>query len=47
VVDLDDEHVMGAQAMVGASVQLSVARLAVEYNVSKVNSLSFKLGVGR
>jgi hypothetical protein len=24
-----------------------VARLAVEYNVSKVNSLSFKVGVGR
>ena len=47
VVNLDDEHVMGAQAMVGASVQLSVARLAVEYNVSKVNSLSLKIGVGR
>jgi hypothetical protein len=33
--------------MVGASVQLSMARLAVEYNMSNVNSLSFKVGVGR
>ena len=47
VVNLDDQHVMGAQAMVGASVELSMARLSVEYNVSKVNSLSFKVGVGR
>ena len=46
-VNLDDEHVVGAQAMVGASVQLSMARLAVEYNMSNVNSLSFKVGVGR
>jgi len=45
-VSLDDEHVVGAQAMMGASVQLSMARLSVEYNVSKVNSLSFKVGVG-
>ena len=47
VVNLDNEHVVGGQAMVGAAVQLSAARLAVEYNVSKVNSLSFKVGVGR
>jgi len=46
-VDLDDEHVLGAQATMGAAVQLSVARLAVEYNVAKVNSLSFKVGIGR
>lgn len=46
-VNLDDEHVLGAQGMVGAAVQLSAARLAVEYNVSKVNSISLKIGVGR
>ena len=45
-VDLSDEHVLGAQGMVGTAVQLSKARLAVEYNVSKVNSLSMKVGFG-
>jgi hypothetical protein len=46
-VNLDDEHVLGAQAMVGAALQVSKARLAVEYNASKVNSFSLKVGVGR
>jgi hypothetical protein len=46
-VTLDDERVLGAQAMVGAAVQLSVARLGVEYNVAKVPSFSLKLGIGR
>jgi hypothetical protein len=46
VVDLDDEHVLGAQAMVGATLQLSKARLAVEYNAAKVNSFSIKVGIG-
>ena len=46
-VALDDETVFGAQAMVGAAVQLSVARLGVEYNVAKVPSLSLKVGIGR
>jgi hypothetical protein len=45
-VNLSDEHVLGAQSMVGAVTQISIARLAVEYSVAKVNSLSFKLGVG-
>jgi hypothetical protein len=45
-VDLDDEHVLGTQAMVGTALQLSKARLAVEYNVSKVNSFSLKVGIG-
>ena len=45
-VDLDDENVFGGQAMVGTAVQLSKARLAVEYSVSKVNSLSLKVGIG-
>jgi hypothetical protein len=46
-VNLDDERVLGAQAMMGAAVQVSKARLAVEYNVATVNSLSFKIGIGR
>ena len=45
-VNLSDERVLGAQAMVGASFQVSKARLGVEYNVSHVNSLSFKVGFG-
>ena len=47
VVDLDNEYQGGSQAMVGAALQLSGARVAVEYNVSKVNSLSMKVGFGR
>ena|SRR5437867_3511800 len=46
-VTLDDERVLAAQAMVGAAVQLSMARLGVEYNVAKVHSLSLKVGIGR
>jgi hypothetical protein len=46
-VTLDDERVLGAQAMVGAAVQLSRARLGLEYSVARVHSLSFKVGVGR
>jgi hypothetical protein len=45
-VDLDDENVVGGQAMLGTAVQLSKARLALEYNVSRVNSFSLKVGVG-
>jgi hypothetical protein len=47
VVSLNDERTLGAQAMVGASLQLSKARIAAEYNVSQVNSFSLKLGLGR
>lgn len=45
-VALHDENVIGAQGMVGASVQVSKARLGVEYSVAKVPSFSLKLGVG-
>jgi hypothetical protein len=45
VVDLDDEHVPGAQASVGAALQLSFVRLGVEYNVAQVNSFSLKVGI--
>jgi hypothetical protein len=47
VVALDDERIVGAQAMVGATMQLSAARLAVEYNVAEVPTFSLKIGFGR
>ena len=47
VVDLDNENIGGSQAMIGAVVQLSAARLAIEYNKAKVNSVSMKIGFGR
>ena len=47
IVDLDNETVGGSQAMVGAVVRISGARLAMEYNAAKVNSISMKVGFGR
>lgn len=47
VVDLDDEYQGGSQAMVGAVLRLSGARMAVEYNRAQVNSISMKVGFGR
>ena len=47
VVNLADESATGVQAMAGAVLQLSKARLAVEYNAAEVNSLSFRIGFGR
>lgn len=44
-VNLADEHAVGAQAMVGAVLQISRARLALEHNTARVNSRSIKLGV--
>lgn len=44
-VRLDDESVLGAQAMIGVVANLSAARIAVEYNTARVNSRSFKLGI--
>jgi hypothetical protein len=32
--------------MVGATLQLSKARLGVEYNAAKVSSFSIKVGIG-
>lgn len=46
-VDLDDESVIGAQGMVGASLTVYGARVAAEYSFAKVSSLSFKVGFGR
>ncbi len=47
VVTLNDESVFGAQASVGAAMQLSLARIGVEYNAAKVQSISLKVGLGR
>lgn len=44
-VSLADENVLGGQAMIGAVVQLSVARIGVEYNTARVGTRSLKLGV--
>ena len=45
VVALRNEHVLGVQGMVGAVANISIARIAAEYNFAKVSSLSFKVGV--
>ncbi len=44
-VTLADENILGVQAMVGAAAQISVARIAVEYNAAKVRSRTVKVGV--
>jgi hypothetical protein len=46
VVNLSDERALGGQAMVGAELRLSKARLAAEYNAAKVRSISLKVGFG-
>jgi hypothetical protein len=46
VVALHDESVLGAQGMIGATMEVYNARLAVEYNVARVPTLSLKVGVG-
>ena len=43
-VNLKNEHVLGGQAMMGAVLKLSVARIGLEYNFAKVNTVSFKIG---
>ena len=44
-VDLKDEWVSGTQFMGGALAEIKFVRLGVEYNVSNVNTFSYKLGV--
>lgn len=44
-VDLKNENILGGQAMIGAALKLSLARLSVEYSFAQVNTLSFKIGV--
>jgi len=45
-VALEDERVAGGQAMAGAVLQLSKARIAAEYNAAKVRTISLKVGFG-
>ena len=45
-VALDDERVVGGQAMAGVSMQLWKARIAAEYNAARVRTISLKVGVG-
>lgn len=45
VVNLKDENRFGVQGSIGAVAHISVVRLGVEYNVAKVNTLSYKVGV--
>jgi hypothetical protein len=44
-VNLEDELEHGMQGMAGAVMQLSIARIGVEYNFANTNTLSYKLGV--
>ena len=44
-VALRDERVTGGQAMAGAVLQLSKARIAAEYNAARVRTISLKVGV--
>jgi len=46
-VNLHNEYVGASQAMVGAALKMSGARLALEYNKARVNSISMKVGFGR
>lgn len=45
-VNLKDENIIGVRGTIGAVTQISFVRLALEYNVAAVNSLSFKIGIG-
>lgn len=44
-VNLDDERVLGVQAMAGAALQISKVRLSGEYNAARVRSMSLKVGL--
>jgi hypothetical protein len=46
-VDLDNENIGASQKMVGAVLQISGARVAMEYSSASVNSISMKVGFGR
>lgn len=46
LVNLKDENLFGLQAAVGASAQISILRLGVEYNTASINTLSYKIGIG-
>jgi len=45
VVSLHNENIFGVQSIAGAALEISFMRLGLEYNVAKVNSFNYKLGV--
>ncbi len=45
-VNLHDENIILGQAMVGATARIKFVRMGVEYNLSNISTLSFKVGVG-
>ncbi len=45
VVQLEDENIISAQGALGLEAKIYCVRLDVEYNMSVVNTLSYKLGV--
>ena len=45
VVSLKDENIIGVQGMAGAVAKISIVTLGVEYNMAKVNTFSYKVGV--
>lgn len=46
VVNLRDENVLGIGGTIGAVAELSVARVAMEYSVARVPTMSIRIGVG-
>jgi hypothetical protein len=46
VVNLADERVAGVRGLAGATLRLSRMQLSAEYDAAKVNSVSFKIGIG-
>jgi hypothetical protein len=45
-VELDDENVLGVQAMAGVAVSVSVLRLGAEVNLARVPGYAFKVAFG-
>lgn len=46
VTDVRNENVLGVQGMGGLVAKSGKARVGVEYNLSRINTVSFKLGLG-
>lgn len=44
-VALSNEHAIGGQFMIGAQAKIYAARLGVEYNIARLSTLSFKMGI--
>ncbi len=44
-VTLENEHIFDGQAMAGAVIKLAKVQLGVEYNLARVNTVSYKIGM--